>query len=217
LEAIKSNEPCQSKSHAAVQPRIRGRPDQIYPCGVVKDPEAILHYSAGSPNKHGLGGNRVPGQRQHSPVSRFSPGSGSVGRSHWKANPTMVISPNGRRMPLEEAVTLVSYLAGSERGTPLSQALSSLHTSPPPPPFLPSQGTCKHSMRSRWQVVAVQGGPEACLPALAKERPLFPLFSSPLPNICTFSQTSCQQPTLVSKLLTLSFIIPTGQDLTLHM
>ena len=28
----------------------------------------------------------------------------------------MVISPQGRRMPLEEAVTLVSYLAGSERG-----------------------------------------------------------------------------------------------------
>jgi hypothetical protein len=28
----------------------------------------------------------------------------------------MVISPHGRRMPLEEAVTLVSYLSGSERG-----------------------------------------------------------------------------------------------------
>lgn len=29
----------------------------------------------------------------------------------------MVISPNGRRMPLEEAVTLVSYLSGNDKGT----------------------------------------------------------------------------------------------------
>lgn len=35
----------------------------------------------------------------------------------WRANPTMVISPQGRRMPLEEAVNLVSYLSGPEKGS----------------------------------------------------------------------------------------------------
>lgn len=36
----------------------------------------------------------------------------------WRGMPTMVISPQGRTMPLEEAINLVSFLSATDKGGP---------------------------------------------------------------------------------------------------
>ena len=79
--------------------------------------------------KAGLRSPSVPKQ-----PSKLSPQAQP--KSLWKNGPTMVISPNGRRMPLEEAVTLVSYLSGPEAGTTQQTGIAqiccvSMHELPP--------------------------------------------------------------------------------------
>lgn len=77
---------------------------------------AIKAFSNGFPF-HSEGVQGMKTTLRSPPMSRQGSRASPQGsKSLWKSNPTMVISPQGRRMPLEEAINLVSYLSAPEKG-----------------------------------------------------------------------------------------------------